>query len=113
MLFAAPSPQARWALIGTILAEYRERRPASVLIEGLGATELPADFGPVSVHHLGFGCPCCTGLLPLEVALVRILRRDRPKMIILAALPQAHVDPLGAALSQRFQRELDVTTRAC
>jgi hypothetical protein len=49
--------------------------------------------------------------LPLELTLVRILRRERPKLIILAALAGTHTEPLAVALSERFAQHLLVKTR--
>jgi hypothetical protein len=104
---AARAASMRWNAISAALARH-PGRPASILIEGILAGAQPLAEADITVHVLGFGCPCCIGSLPLQVTLTRILRQERPQLIVLAPLAGAHHDALVTFLTEKFSQFLDV-----
>ncbi len=109
------APLERFGAIDAALARHAELSPVSVLFEGA----LPPQWRPegrssqgaaperrVAVHNLGFGCPCCIGSLPLTVTLTRVLRQEKPELIILAPGPGAHLAALGQFLLGKFAAHL-------
>jgi hypothetical protein len=103
-----PGPERCKAVV-EVLDEFRELRPAAVVLEAAlaGQPEIePSE--DISVHVHAFGCPCCTGSLPLVVSLGRILRRERPKLLILSIVSAAHRQSLAALLSDRFGETLEL-----
>jgi hypothetical protein len=108
----------RFKAINQLLAEQLDLSPVTILFEGvLPSLWRPADAAaadgstaerPVVVHNLGFGCPCCIGSLPLTVTLTRVLRQEKPELIILAPLPGAHLDSLGQMLAEQFSSHLQI-----
>lgn len=107
----------RFKAINQLLAQHLDLAPVSILFEGvLASLWQPADTAAadgstakrrVVVHNLGFGCPCCIGSLPLSVTLTRVLRQEKPELIILAPLPGAHLDSLGRMLAEKFSCYLE------
>lgn len=47
------------------------------------------------------GCPCCTARVELQVALVRLLRADRPEGVLLVVPDREHFPALARALRAR------------
>lgn len=71
--------------------------PRAALVEGLApAAGLPED---LAVTPLAPGCPCCLGQVPMRVALVRLLRRDRPQHVLLVLAGEAHLARARALLA--------------
>jgi hypothetical protein len=106
----------RFAAIDATLARHQDLSPVSILFEGaLPSLWQPGNNAGVAgqagarapaVHNLGFGCPCCIGSLPLTVTMTRVLRQEKPELIILAPLPGAHLESLGRFLSEKFSSHL-------
>ncbi|MEG1832693.1 MAG: hypothetical protein RR240_05055 [Burkholderiaceae bacterium] len=62
----------------------------AVIAEGLFA---PIDLPPeVSLVRLAPGCVCCIGQLPLRVALLRLVRQQRPEHLLVLLADDAHRD---------------------
>jgi G3E family GTPase len=110
-LRAARGPAAQQAAIDTWLDLRRQRndqRTAAVVAEGaFFALRTPPD---VPLVRLAAGCPCCTGALPLRVALVRLARRARPQCLLLLVTDGAHAErvrtlAIGGALGLSFVEE--------
>ncbi len=53
----------------------------------------------VRIVALGAGCVCCLGLVPFRVALVRVLRRYRPRALLLLVASGAHLPSLRQLLA--------------
>ena len=71
--------------------------PRAVIAEGaMFDLAAPDD---VEIVRLGAGCPCCLGLVPLRVALTRLLRRVRPRALLLLVAGDAHLPRLRALLA--------------
>ena len=110
----------RFRAIDETLARYPELSPVTVLFEGaLPSLWQPADPDParpagatgkrvVLVHNLGFGCPCCIGSLPLSVTMTRVLRQEKPQLIILAPLAGAHMGTLSQFLAEKFSFHIEI-----
>jgi hypothetical protein len=85
---------------GAALAAWLARTAGArraVLVEGLAASVgLPED---LAISMLGPGCPCCLGLVPMRVALVRLLRQHRPQHVLLVLAGEAHLDRVRALLA--------------
>lgn len=47
------------------------------------------------------GCPCCTARVELQVALVRLLRAQRPAGVLLVVRDRDHIPALARALRER------------
>lgn len=47
------------------------------------------------------GCPCCTARVELQVALVRLLRAQRPAGVLLVVPDREHLPALARALRER------------
>ncbi len=47
------------------------------------------------------GCPCCTARVELQVALVRLLRAQRPAGVLLVVPDRDHLPVLARALRER------------
>lgn len=47
------------------------------------------------------GCPCCTARVELQVALVRLLRAQRPAGVLLLVPDREHLPALERALLER------------
>lgn len=58
--------------------------------------------GPDDVPLVGLpaGCPCCTGLLPLRVALGRTLRKYRPERLLILLAGAEHLPRLRRLLEE-------------
>lgn len=60
------------------------------------------------------GCACCTGQVTLQVGLVRLLRRARPQLLIIAADGAAEPEALEQTLHQpELARAIIVVQRIC
>lgn len=69
----------------------------AVIAEGtLQPLSAPSD---VIVSQLMAGCVCCQGQVPLRVALIRILRTARPRLLLLLVGGGTHHEQLRALLS--------------
>jgi len=104
-----PPGSERGNAVLEVLDDFSDFRPAAVVLEAAlaGQPEIEAT-EEISVHVHAFGCPCCTGSLPLVVNLGRILRRERPKLLILSIVSGAHRQSLEALLSERFGEILEL-----
>jgi hypothetical protein len=70
--------------------------PRAVIAEGaLVSLAVPDD---VDIVRLAAGCPCCLGLVPLRVALTRLLRSVRPRALLLLVADDAHLPRLRVLL---------------
>jgi G3E family GTPase len=58
--------------------------------------QVPED---VSVVRLGGACACCLGQLPLRVAIVRLMRSQRPEAVLLLLTGAGHADRVRALLA--------------
>lgn len=58
--------------------------------------DVPAD---VALERLAAGCVCCVGLVPLQVTLTRLLRRLRPRFLLLLLADVSHLDRVRALLA--------------
>lgn len=82
--------------------------PRAVVVEGaLAALAAPDD---VEIVRLAAGCPCCLGLVPLRVALARLLRARRPRALLLLVAGDAHLPRLHAMLASGELGALAVNT---
>jgi hypothetical protein len=116
------APLERFGAIDAALARHAELSPVSVLLEGALPPRWQPEAGQfargaaahrsVAVHNLGFGCPCCIGSLPLTVTLTRVLRQEKPELIILAPGPGAHVAAFGQFLLEKFAAHLRMAADA-
>lgn len=71
-------------------------RRRAVLVEGALVDRSAADGVPLV--GLGAGCPCCTGLVALRVALARTLRSLRPEAMLLLLASDEHLPRLRRLL---------------
>lgn len=70
--------------------------PRAVIAEGaLFGLDVADD---VALVGLAAGCPCCLGLVPLRVALTRLLRTVRPRAVLLLVASDDHLPRLRALL---------------
>jgi hypothetical protein len=101
-----PGP-VRASALAELLDGYANLRPAAVVLESAlaGQPEIAAS-ADLSVHVHTFGCPCCTGSLPLVVSLGRILRRERPKLLVIGIVSGSHRKSLERLLAERFGENL-------
>ena len=53
----------------------------------------------VALERLAAGCVCCIGLLPLQVTLTRLLRKRRPRSVLLLVADVAHIDRARALVT--------------
>ena len=85
-----------------VAARWLDRQGAlrcAVVAEGaFSPLELPAGVASVA---LGIGCACCVGFLPLDVALTRVLRAQRPQAILLLVGDDGHAERLAQRLRRR------------
>jgi len=71
--------------------------PRAVIAEGAFAgLAAPQD---VSVTRLAAGCVCCLGLVPLRVALTRLIRAQRPRALLLIVAADEHLPRLQKQLA--------------
>jgi len=87
--------QAQRAVDAWLGATASERR-AVVVESPFAAIEVPDD---VSLIRLGGACPCCLGQLPLRVAIVRLVRLQRPDAVLLLLAAAAHAGRVRALLA--------------
>ena len=78
------------------LAATTSRRRAVVVESPLASIEVPDG---VSLTRLGGACPCCLGQLPLRVAIVRLVRLQRPDAVLLLLADSAHAGRVRALLA--------------
>lgn len=75
-----------------------EGAPRVALVEGLAPMAgLPED---LAITPLAPGCPCCLGLLPMRVVLVRLLRQHRPRHVLMVLASAAHLERVRALLTE-------------
>jgi len=78
-----------------LAATLLERR--AVIVENpFAEVQLPDD---VPLTRLGGACPCCLGQLPLRVAIVRLVRSQRPDAVLLLLTGAEHADRVRALLA--------------
>jgi hypothetical protein len=53
----------------------------------------------VALERLTAGCVCCIGLLPLQVTLTRLLRKRRPRVVLLLVADALHFDRVRALVA--------------
>jgi hypothetical protein len=53
----------------------------------------------VSLTRLGGACPCCLGQLPMRVAIVRLVRSQRPDAVLLLLSASGHAGRVRALLA--------------
>jgi hypothetical protein len=105
----AAKGDARATGFGEILSHFATLRPACVLLDGaLAQAASLHNAQDVRVHVHAFGCPCCTGSLPLVVALGRILRHERPKLLIIGIQHSDHRAPLEALIREKFAENVEI-----
>ena len=80
--------------------------PCAVLAEG-AFIDLDAP-AAVEVVRLAAGCMCCLGIVPLRVALTRLLRAHRPQSLLLLVATDAHLPRLRALLDSGDLGPLDL-----
>jgi CO dehydrogenase nickel-insertion accessory protein CooC1 len=69
----------------------------AILIEGaFSALDVPAG---VPVTRLGAGCVCCMGQVPLRVGLTRLVRAQRPDVVLLVLASGEHLARVRALLA--------------
>lgn len=103
-----PGP-ARARAAREILDAHPDMRPAALLLEqGLAGNPEIAPFSDVTVHVSAFGCPCCAGALPLVVTLGRILRHERPKVLVIGIVSGAHRQSLAKLIEEKFGNHLEL-----
>eukprot|EP00928_Gymnodinium_smaydae_P028102 TRINITY_DN21528_c0_g1_i1.p1 TRINITY_DN21528_c0_g1~~TRINITY_DN21528_c0_g1_i1.p1 ORF type:complete len:233 (-),score=78.01 TRINITY_DN21528_c0_g1_i1:80-778(-) len=90
LVVAGPIGSGKTSLIRALAAERPSGESWAVLLNEAGNAEAPAETkdekegGGLFVHMLLGTCVCCTGSdVPLRTALVRLLRRARPSLLIL------------------------------
>lgn len=72
---------------------------------GLQALDVPPD---VPLIRLMAGCICCVGQVPMRVALVRLLRHERPDDLLVIIADDDHLDRVQALLqSEQFGLSFD------
>lgn len=91
---AATAAQREAAVAEWLAGASGDATARAVLAEGA----LVERRGPRGVPIVGLaaGCVCCVGLVPLRVALVRTLRRYRPRELLLLVVDEAHLPRLRA-----------------
>ena len=78
------------------LAATASQRRAVVVESPFAAVGVP---DAVPLMRLGGACPCCLGQLPLRVALVRLVRSQRPDAVLLLLSGPAHAGRVRALLA--------------
>lgn len=58
--------------------------------------ELPAGWARLQTR----GCPCCTGRIEMQVALVRLIRAQRPRGVAIELADASHLPALERALRE-------------
>jgi hypothetical protein len=66
---------------------------ASLVVRLLGARPSWARVDPA-------GCPCCTGRVETQLALVRLLRESKPERVLLELADETHLASLQRALGE-------------
>jgi len=84
------------------------------LLEGLPKGKTPleklASTLPVKITRIAPGCPCCSGNLPMRVALNRILRQS-PETLYISLADDTHLMHLRDFLTQPPYRTLIILTK--
>lgn len=95
---AARSPQARLdAWIESLGA--MDFAATALVIEGFGVDlKVPAAMRVVRIA----GCPCCIGQTAMRVALLRLLRTDKPSHILVLPGADAQIERLQQVLTASF-----------
>ncbi len=78
------------------LAATPSERRAVIVESPFAEVQLPDD---VPLTRLGGACPCCLGQLPLRVAIVRLVRSQRPDAVLLLLAGGEHADRVSALLA--------------
>jgi len=78
------------------LAATPSQRRAVIVESPFAEIQVPDE---VSLTRLGGACPCCLGQLPLRVALVRLVRSQRPDAVLLLLNAAEHADRVRALLA--------------
>ena len=64
------------------------------------AHALPADLPPGWVGLKTRGCPCCTARVEMQVALVRLIREQAPRGVVIELADARHLPALRRALDE-------------
>jgi hypothetical protein len=78
------------------LAKTASEHRAVVFESPFVGVQVPED---VPVVRLGGACACCLGQLPLRVAIVRLMRSQRPEAVLLLLAGPGHADRVRALLA--------------
>lgn len=70
------------------------RIPVRVVAGALG--DAPADWVVLKPG----ACPCCVGRVAMQVELVRVIREQRPRGVVIELADPAHVPAMRRALSE-------------
>jgi hypothetical protein len=78
------------------LAAAPSERRAVIVESPFAVVQVPDD---VSLTRLGGACSCCLGQLPLRVAIVRLVRSQRPDAVLLLLTGVEHAGRVRALLA--------------
>lgn len=90
---------AQQAAIDGWLQQRRPNDPAGLAIIAEGAFFALTVPAGVVLERLAAGCVCCIGLLPLQLTLTRLLRRQRPGSVLLLLADGSHLDRVHALVA--------------
>jgi hypothetical protein len=96
VLRVARGAAAQQAALAAWLAATPAGRRAVIAEGAFTPLDAPAE---VEIARLAAGCVCCLGLVPLRVALTRLLRSARPRELLLLVASDAHLPRLRALLA--------------